>query len=344
MMPLMAWVLSGCSSIYFLYQAGRGQLALMNHGKPIDQVIQDPMTDPRLAELLSQIADVRLFCKEMGLKETPNYREYVKLDRESVVYVVTVSDSLEFKVKIFSFPIAGSFNYIGWFNRDDAIEFGRRYVDEGKDVDIRGASAYSTLGWFKDPLLSTMIPTEDGVIQKDALAELVNVVIHESVHATLYLNHQSYFNESLAVFVADELTRRYFESRNLTRSPEWTSYLAREQIRNKTRSRLLQAYADLNTVYASSLSPEEKRLKKTEYLEKLRKEVGFKRPINNATLIQVRTYHDGDHGFDRLFQDSGKDLKRFLRILSQLKSSDFSEEHAEEFDVVKLTAGRKISD
>jgi predicted aminopeptidase len=341
MVPFLAMFLNACSSIQYLYQAGRGQLALMNRGKPIEQVIADPTTDPRLVRLLSRIADIRNFCVESGLRETPNYREYVKLDRDAVVYVVTVSEALEFKVKIFSFPIAGSFNYIGWFSKDDAVKFGRRFREEGKDVDIRGASAYSTLGWFKDPLLSTMIPTEDGIIQEDAFAELVNVVIHESVHATLYLDHQSYFNESLAVFIADELTRRYFESRKLTHSSEWKSYLSQEGIQRKRRERLLKAYDELSALYGSSMTDAEKQEKKERYLEALRKEVGFKRPINNATLIQVKTYHDGDHGFADLYRETGSDLRKFLNRLATLQSDDFPEDQAEVFNVVELLRKRK---
>src|SRR5690606_7987905 len=113
----------------------------------------------------------------------------VKLKQDSVVYVVTVSDALRLNPKVFSFPIAGSFTYIGWFSKEDAQDFGRDFERQGYDVDVRGASAYSTLGWFRDPLLSSMIRE---------LPDLVNIVIHESVHATLYIKDQSYFNESLA--------------------------------------------------------------------------------------------------------------------------------------------------
>src|ERR1700745_251643 len=124
----------------------------MNNGKPVEEVMKDPTTDPKLSELLGKIADVKKFGTQFGLKPTPNYKEYVKLDRDAVVYVVTVCDPLEFKVKIFSFPIAGSFNYIGWFKKEDAVEFAKKFEQEGLDVDVRGAGAYSTLGWFKDPL------------------------------------------------------------------------------------------------------------------------------------------------------------------------------------------------
>jgi len=250
--------------------------------------------------------------------------------------VVTVSEALEFKVKIFSFPIAGSFNYIGWFAKDDAMEFAKKFEDQGMDVDVRGASAYSTLGWFRDPLLSTMIPIENGVIQPDALPDLVNVLIHESVHATLYLKNQSYFNESIAVFVAEELTRKYFESKGKIDDLEWKSYFTRKERGEKIRKRMMQAYADLKAIYDSSMAVDEKRSKKKVYLESLQKELGFRRPITNATLIQFQTYDDSEHGFQDLFERVGRDLKKFMTSLAQLKFSDFKQEHDESFDVSKM--------
>lgn len=334
---MLSFGLTGCSSLYFFYQAGRGQLALLNHARPIADVMNDPTTDTKLVALLGKISEVKKFGEGFSLKPTPNYTEYVKLDRDAVVYVVTVCEPLEFKVKIFSFPIAGSFNYIGWFKKEDAMEFARRFESEGLDTDVRGAGAYSTLGWFRDPLLSTMVPKTEGVIQPDALGELVNVVIHESVHATVYVNGQSYFNESLAVFVADHLTRKYFESvpGGIT-SPEWIAYSAGRVHLDRVRKRMLQAYRDLKQVYDSSLSESEKRKKKRVYLDSLQKEVGVKRPITNATLVQFQTYDDSEHGFRELLERNRGDIRLFLHSLSGLKSSDFKKSQDENFNVAEL--------
>jgi predicted aminopeptidase len=330
---LFSIFMSGCSSLYFFFQAGKGQLALLNHGKAIEEVVKDPTTDPKLIPLLNRIGDMKIFGNQYGLKPTPNYTEYVKLDRDSVVYVVTVCDPLEFKVKIFSFPIAGSFNYIGWFKKEDAVDFAKKFQLEGLDIDVRGASAYSTLGWFRDPLLSSMIPRVDGIIQSDALGDLVNVVLHESVHATIYLKDQSYFNESIAVFVADQLTKKYFESNQMLESTEWKSYLDGKVRGDKIRKRMMKAYQDLKAFYDSSMSDSEKKEKKRVYLESLQKEVGFKRPISNATIVQFQTYDDSDHGFQELLDREKGDLKSFLKTLSKLKSSDFKKPHDEKFNL-----------
>jgi predicted aminopeptidase len=334
-MVVMMLGLTGCSSVYYLYQAGRGQMRLLQKAKPIEEVIQDPTTDPSLAALLGKIPEMKIFGEKYGLKPTPNYTEYVKLDQDAVVYVVTVSEALQFKVKLFSFPIVGSFNYIGWFGEKDAREFAAKFAEQGYDIDVRGASAYSTLGWFRDPLLSSMISMQNGKVSAEAYPELVNVIIHESVHATLYIKNQSYFNESLAVFFADILTEKYFREKGLLDSPEWKNYLDRNAYSEKVQARMAKAYADLKLVYDSTRSDEEKRAIKTKYLSDLQAELRFRRPITNATLVQFQTYDPSDHGFKALFEKHHEDVRETLQALMKLKPESFEHPQMEELgDVI----------
>ena len=325
MLVLMTGFLSSCSSVYYLFQAGRGQLELLNRARPIDEVLRDPSTDPALGSQLRRIPDIKAFGERFGLKPTRNYSEFVKLNRDAVVYVVTVSEELELRPKIFSFPIAGSFNYIGWFSKEDAREFAAGFEKQGYDVDVRGASAYSTLGWFKDPLLSTMIRS---------LPDLVNVVLHESVHATLYLKDQSYFNESLASFVADELTERYFRENQGQDVEGWKNYRKDRQWMEQTRLRLSQAYSELGKIYSSDRTIESKRVEKAAYFEQLNRELHLSRTLNNAALIQFQTYDASDHGFGALLRRYEGDVREFLRALSALKSSDFKKAQDENFDAL----------
>lgn len=324
------FLLNGCSSVYYLFQAGRGQLKLLNRARPLDEIINDPTSDPDLVALLNQIPEVKKYGESSGLKATKNYRDYVKLDEDAVVYVVTVSEPLEFKPVYFSFPVVGSFNYIGWFSRKDAREFADEYEKKGLDVDVRGASAYSTLGWFKDPLLSSMIPREGTKVSAAAAPDLVNVVLHESVHATLYINNQSYFNESLAYFLADVLTERYFKERGLIASEAWKKYKENEAYSKKVQKRMAQAYQELKAIYDSKLADDEKKSKKKSYIEALQKELGLRRPITNATLIQFQTYDPSDHGFSELFQKTNEDVRTFIQVLAKLKESDFKKPHQED--------------
>lgn len=320
---LFSLLMNGCSSVYFVFQAAQGQLKLLNRGRPIEEVINDPKTDPKLAELLKLIPEFKKFGEDSGLKATPNYREYVKLDQDAVSYVVTISSALKFEPKIFSFPIVGSFNYLGWFKRDDAVEFASKYEKEGYDIDVRGAGAYSTLGWFRDPLLSSMISSDEKGIDASALPELLNVVVHESVHATLYIKDQSTFNENIASFIADKLTDQYIETHGLIKSEGWLSYLSHIERGKKIRERMAQAYRELSAIYGSGDSDESKLQKKTAYLNALQTELKFRRKISNATLIQYQTYDPTDQGFQGLYERSGKNVREMLARLQKLKPSDF---------------------
>ena len=316
--------LSGCSSIYYLYQAGRGQLRLFNRARPIKQVIADPTTPPELAEILRKIPEIKAFGEQSGLRPTQNYQDYVKLDQDAVVYVVTVADALQFKPKIFSFPVVGSFNYIGWFGLEDAKKFASGFEREGFDVDVRGASAYSTLGWFKDPLLSTMISRDHDKLSPEAYPEMVNVFLHESVHATVYISNQSYFNESLAVFVADKLTAQYFESKHQENSLGYQRYLEAQNRYEKVRMRLNTLYLELKKVYDSSVSAEEKQTLKRAKMGAIEDELQFKRKLTNATLIQYETYHSSEDDFKTLYESTGRSVPIFMKIMANIRAKDFT--------------------
>jgi predicted aminopeptidase len=336
----MMTTLGGCSSVYYLYQAGRGQLKLLNRSRPVDDVINDPATNTDLADLLKKIPEIKAYGEHEGLKPTKNYRDYVQLDQDAVVYVVTVSEELEFKPKIFSFPIVGSFNYIGWFGLEDAKKFAKTYADQGYDIDVRGASAYSTLGWFRDPLLSTMISKEPGgKISPEAYADLVNVFLHESVHATVYISGQSSFNESLAVFVADKLTAQYFLDSHQDKTAGYQSYVALQKRYETIRIRLNGLYKELKTVYDSGEKAEAKRAKKEAMITALQDEMHFKRKITNATLIQYETYHSSEDDFRMLYEKTGKDIHKFMKIMGSLTEKDFSKPQQENLkDVMEKLA------
>jgi predicted aminopeptidase len=315
--------LCSCSSVYFLYQAGKGQLRLLNRGRPLEEVIGDKKAPGDLVELLKAVPEIKAFGELAGLKPTPNYREYVELGGDAVVYVVTVSESLALRPRIFKFPLVGSFNYLGWFSKQDAMEFASGFEKEGYDTDVRGASAYSTLGWFRDPLLSSMIPKEGERISATAYPELVNVFLHESVHATLYIKNQSYFNESLASFLSDVLTERYFAAKGGEAAAGYSRYLEQRKRSEGVRMRMARAYGDLKKMYDSDLPPAKKLEQKSAYLEALQAEVGFKRKITNATLIHFQTYDPGDRGFAEVFKKTNEDVRTFLELLSKLTEKDF---------------------
>lgn len=312
--------LTGCATVKYLVQAGKGQLALLNRARPIEEVLRDETVSPRTRALLAHVSEVKAFGEKYGLKPTANYREFVQLDRPAAVYVVSACEELEFKPKAWKFPIVGSFPYLGWFSLDDARAYAQELRAEGWDVDLRGASAYSTLGWFRDAVLSSMLPESD-----EAVGDLVDVVIHESLHATIYVNDQSTYNESLASFVAEGLAPEYLRAKLGPGSREEKAYLEGLARGERNRKRLHQAYLDLKKVYDDSgLTPERKREKKARYLAVLREELGWKRDLSNATLMAYKTYGGGKEVFAQAFQKCGSDWRRFLSSLSRIQPESFS--------------------
>jgi len=318
LVALLGGMAAGCGGVRYVTQAASGQLSLLSSTRPVADVVKDEKTPPRIKALLGEISAVKAFGESHGLKATGNYVDYVQLDRPAVVWVVSACKPLEFTSKSWSFPVVGEFPYLGWFNRDEARAFARELEQEGLDVDVRGVSAYSTLGWFKDALLSTMISEGN-----EALGELVNTVLHESVHATLHLNSQAYFNESLASFIADRLTPVYLAAARGGSSVELEAYLSAEDSGRRRRQRMHEAYEALSALYNSTRPELEKRAEKARLLSALKADLQARRELNNATLVQYRTYGTGTEDFAALFASCGEDWPRFLGALRTLGDRSF---------------------
>lgn len=311
-------------------------MSLLNHARPIPEVLQDEKVPPRVRRLLSEIPAIKSYGERYGLKPTSNYRRYVALDRPAAVWVVSACEALRFNPRQWNFPIVGSVPYLGWFDLRDARDFAQKLRSEGWDVDLRGASAYSTLGWFPDPVLSSMIPAGD-----EALGDLVNVILHESVHATHYVKGQSYFDESVASFIADRLTYVYLDETRGEDSVERRAYAQAELEDARNRRLFHAAYEELARLYDSGASDERKLAEKKRVLDTLRKETQSRRELSNATLVQFKAYNEGTQGFEALFKACGGDWRRFVTAVRSVRTEDFSREQEEAIDpVLKIVAAR----
>jgi predicted aminopeptidase len=315
----VALAATGCFQSGYIAQAGYGQDEIAYLARPIDEVVEQSGVPERTRALLRLVKDVKRYGEGRGLEPTNSYRHFVDLGRSQVVMVVSASHPLRFDLVTWTFPIVGSVPYLGWFNARDAESFANGLRAQGLDVDVRGASAYSTLGWFDDPVLSTMIRNSDTVV-----GDLVNVVLHESVHATHYVNGQTNFNESLADFVADQLTPHYLQKR--LKLDRWQLFAYREaQIRGEERAlRFHQAYLDLERLYASRLPPLDKLIEKQRILTKLQRDLDFWRPINNATLAQARAYHGGVPAFAQLLDCVGGRWSEFWARIRRIDELSFT--------------------
>ncbi len=324
--------LSACFHVSYVWQASRGQMRLLRQAKPLSHVIADPSTSPRIKTLLSEVPKIKAFATTAGLTPTQNYQRYVDWDKPRVTWLITACQPLQFAVRTWRFPIIGTFPYLGWFDQAAAERHAKRLRQQGWDVYMRGVTAYSTLGWFHDPLISTMI-----LPSKAARGVLVNTILHESVHATVFFPGQGTFNESLANFVADKLTQQY-----LTRHATVNQRRAYRQNRARlivVRRQMYQAYLRLQALYQTKQNPQRKLKLKARWLATLRQRLQWSEPINNATVMQFRVYNAGGPAFERLLQHCHNQWKCFWARIKCIRPSDFSQ--VEQHDISHIIQKKK---
>lgn len=311
---LFALLSSGCFTSRYLTQAAAGQERLNGKGIEIQEVVDNGYLDKRTRELLAHVPRIKAFGERHGLKRTKNYERYLYVGHTAVVWVVSACDPLRFRPKTWKFPIVGSISYTGWFDRNDAKEYAAELSQKGWDVDVRPSPAYSTLGWFDDPVLSTMIAPGE-----EALGDLADVILHETLHATYYVPGQSTLNESVASFVGDTLAVRYLDEVAGPDSKEKAKFLALRSKGEARGKKMKAAYAELSALYASNLSKAEKLEKKKEIFTRLQTEAQIRRPLSNASLIQYKTYGSGRDEMEALLRSCDGDMPRVIRTLERLR-------------------------
>jgi predicted aminopeptidase len=327
-----------CSSVRYVAQAARGQWQIARAARPIGDAIADAATPERTRRLLGAVGSIKAFGASRGLTATASYERYADLHRPAAAWVVQACAPLAFEPRRWSFPVVGSVPYLGFFDEGAARRAAAALArDEGLDVNVRTASAFSTLGWFKDPVLSTMLGTGD-----EALGDLANVVLHESVHATVYVRDQSAFDESLASFVADRLTPPALDALLGPGAVEASAWQAAHVRERERAARLHAAYVELDVLYRSSAPDDAKRAGKARVLAALSADLGLARPLDNAALAGHRAYDTGTAAFERLLAACGGDVRRLLDAAGTLRPADFARAQQEDFDPVvdRLAAER----
>lgn len=305
---------TGCLPVRYVTQAAAGQEELNSRGIAIDEVVKGEHLDKRTRSLLAHVAPIKAFGERYGLKRTTNYERYVWINRPAVVWVVSACHPLAFRPRSWKFPIVGSITYTGWFDRKEAKAYADELAKGGWDVDLRPSQAYSTLGWFDDPILSTMISEGE-----EALGDLADVILHETLHASFYVPNQSTLNESVASFFGDELAVKYMDEVVGPDSPEKASFLAL-RARGERRGQVMKtAYEELAALYKSKRPREEKLAEKKRITDNLRVALSIKRPVTNATLIQYKTYGSGKPELHELLAKCDGSFPRMLKTLERIR-------------------------
>lgn len=316
---LVLLLMPGCK-VGYLLKSGYYQAELLALREPVDEVRASGRLDSTQLSKLDLIADVKAFGAEIGLSATDNY-ETISIDWERQIWNVSGCDPTAFEPKTWWFPIVGSFPYLGFFKEEDARELESKLQEDGYDVYVRTAGAYSTLGWFKDPILPNMLGWDDFA--------LADTVLHELAHATLWVPGSVKFNESYANFVGEVAAVRYLAARRGIHDEALVAAVNRQADRRVYRDLLHGLYTDLDAVYADPSLDEAAKLAAKDELfgpELLRRiqAAGFHEPgryenaartgtWNNARMIQFKTYNTNEQVFAQILDEVDGDLLAFIR-------------------------------
>jgi predicted aminopeptidase len=325
--------LSACAApgegLGYYWQSVRGQLAVMQSAKPIDEWLADPKTEPWLRKKLILAQQARVFAsRDLGLPDNGSYTKYVDLKRPSVVWNVFATPELSMQLKQWCYPIVGCATYRGFYAKEDAEGYAAYLRTQGLEAYVSGIPAYSTLGWFEDPLLSSFIRYPD--------AEVARTIFHELGHQVLYIQGDTTFNESFASAIEEIglakwlllqpdreiLTKNYAEF--TSRKTDFVALLKRHRLA-------------LENVFKDGRSDDAKRQGKAEVFASLQSDYlllkenwgGFKgydgwfsQKLSNAHLATVATYSDLVPGFLALHRKMGEPLplKTYFEAVRELST------------------------
>ena len=306
--------LTGCETLAYYAQAVSGQFGLLSRAQPLEQLISDPATPPALRERLVLAREIRNYAaKELSLPDNASYRSYAALDRPYAVWNVVAAPEFSLEPLKSCFPVAGCVNYRGFFSQEAADRYADELRAKGNDVFVYGVAAYSTLGRFDDPLLSTFIRYPD--------TELARLLFHELTHQVAYVQDDSTFNESFAVTVERAGVRRWLTQTG--RSGQLAAFLETQRRNEEFMAILEESRRRLRAIYTTPLAPEVAREKKRQEMQALAQRLkAYPRLAgyvpNNALLASFATYTQLVPAFQKLLDEEGGNLPRFYERVKQL--------------------------
>lgn len=319
----MILALWGCETGY-LWQAVRGHADLSSRARPVDEVLSDELTRDATRSLLEQADEILIYAhNELDLPDNGSYRRYADLERPVVVWNVFAAPPDSLQPRTWCFPFVGCIAYRGYFRQENAVAFSERLANDGDDTFVGGATAYSTLGRFKDPLLNTMEDLESW--------RLAGLLFHELAHQRLYVKDDTRFNEGFASFIEEVgLTGWLSGNDRAAEQDEWRrTVLAREELRliiADLRTDLIRLYdrgpaSDQLVDEKASLIGQARLAAENAVARRgysVREDGWFKGEINNARLAAVATYQEYVPAFRTLFLRVDGDLQVFYQRVEAL--------------------------
>lgn len=332
---LLAGSLAACGNLGYYAQAAGGHFEVMRAAQPISELLRDPAGDPALRKQLEDVQAIREFAsRELGLPDNNSYRAYADLGRPYVVWNVFAAPEFSLKPMQWCMLMVGCVNYRGYYDKRDAEGLAAELRREGYDTFVGGVPAYSTLGYFDDPVLSSFL--------RLGTAEVARIVFHELAHQLIFVRDDSLFNESFATAVENEGMRRWLTRRG---TPEQRAAFETQQKRKAAFAALMQAYRKkFRALYASETARavDRQRQAKATLLDALRRDYAelkaawggyagydkvFGDDLNNAKLVSLALYSELVPAFEILLEREEHDLPRFYRRVVELAALDKAARH-----------------
>ncbi|HLP77105.1 MAG TPA: aminopeptidase [Candidatus Paceibacterota bacterium] len=340
-------VVSGCRTLKFYGQAIKGQYQILARQEPIEKLVADPATSPGLKTQLELVLQLRVFAeKELRLPVDGHYREYADLHRPYVVWNVQAAPQFSLEPKTWWYPLVGSLEYRGYFSERDAQDYAAALRKKGFDVFIGSVDAYSTLGWFKDPVLNTFVFRRE--------ADLAELIFHELGHQRVFARGDTDFNEAFATVVGEEGARRWLQSQGNTNA--YVEYLVSLRRNGQFVRLIMDTRAQLAKIYGDQLDnegkitaakqlpqpPAELLAAKRQLFGEVQKRYEelkagwggfagcdgwFKHELNNAQLNTIANYYDFVPGFEALLKLKGGDMEKFYAAAEELSKKSQDERH-----------------
>lgn len=331
-LSLLVFVLLGmwqCKMIVYGLQQGVGQVKIVSNARPIDEVMTDPEFPDSLKAQLHLVQEIRQFAIDsLGIKDSKNYQTVYDQQGKPVLWVLTACDKYQLNPYRWRYPMLGALGYKGYFKKERAEREELKYKKRGFDTDIGEVGAWSTLGWFKDPILSNMLKKSPG--------GLARLIIHEMTHATLYVKGDADYNENLATFVGDNGAELFLVFKYGVDSKEYKDYLGGISDVRLFGEHILNGSNRLDSLYQSFTETQSDSLKdtlKSQMIDRIlhdgdtlklynRKRFshlldGRYRP-NNTFFISFRMYRKEQNAFQKEFEDQfNADFKQYLAYLKE---------------------------
>jgi predicted aminopeptidase len=314
----------GCR-VGYLVRSGYFQAELLLSREPVHEVRTSGALSDEALTRLDLVADVKSWGREIGLSATDNY-ETVAVEWQRQIWNVSACEPLSFTPQTWWFPIVGTMPYLGYFRREDANGRAEDLRADDLDVYVRTAGAYSTLGWFKDPILPQMLTWDD--------FNLADTVLHELAHATLWVPGSVKFNESFANFVGEAAATRYLQERRGSHDPQLAQAVARLEDLRIYRALQHALYQELDTLYSDPTRSDAAKLARKHEILTVEwparvtaapfndpakfVEAATKGVWNNARLMQFKTYNTHEDVFAAILEQEDGNILRFIRRVGEL--------------------------